>query len=127
MTVNAMTVDVEDYFQVSAFEKIISRKDWDNCQHRVERNTHKVLDIFKAKNIKATFFTLGWVAERYPSVVKRIVEEGHELASHGYSHIRVINQTPIEFFEDISRTKALLEDMSGISSPFASLRAVRAG
>lgn len=109
-----MTVDVEDYFQVSAFENIITRKDWDTHPHRVEQNTHKVLDIFSAKGIKATFFTLGWVAERYPGVVKRIVEEGHELASHGYYHIRVVNQTPAEFFEDICKTKSLLEDLSGI-------------
>ncbi len=111
---NAMTVDVEDYFQVSAFEKIITRKDWDSYPHRVEKNTHKVLDIFAEKNIKATFFTLGWVAERYPSVVKRIVDEGHELASHGYYHVRVINQTPEEFYSDVTRTKALLEDLGGV-------------
>ncbi len=114
MVANAMTVDVEDYFQVSAFEKIITRNDWDSHPHRVEANTHKVLDIFAAKNIKATFFTLGWVAERYPNIVKRIVEDGHELASHGYYHVRVINQTPEEFYADITRTKALLEDLGGV-------------
>jgi len=114
MIKNAMTVDVEDYFQVSAFEKIITRKDWDSYPHRVEANTHKVLDLFAAKKIKGTFFTLGWVAERYPSIVKRIVKEGHELASHGYYHIRVVNQKPEEFYADISRTKALLEDIGGV-------------
>ena len=115
MIANAMTVDVEDYFQVSAFENIITRQDWDKHPHRVEANTHKVLDIFAAKNIKATFFTLGWVAERYPGVVKRIVDDGHELASHGYYHVRVVNQTPQEFYADITKTKALLEDLGGVA------------
>ena len=114
MIKNAMTVDVEDYFQVSAFEKIITRADWDAYPHRVEINTNKVLDIFEANGVKATFFTLGWVAERYPALVKRIVAEGHELASHGYYHVRVINQSPEEFYADISRTKALLEDLGGV-------------
>lgn len=109
-----MTVDVEDYFQVSAFEKIITRDDWDNYPHRVEINTHKVLDLFDEKNIKATFFTLGWVAERYPGVVRRIVDDGHELASHGYYHVRVVNQKPAEFYSDITKTKALLEDLGGV-------------
>jgi len=114
MIKNAMTVDVEDYFQVSAFEKIITRDDWKSYPHRVEMNTHKVLDLFEEKNIKATFYTLGWVAELYPSVVKRIVDDGHELASHGYYHVRVVNQNPAEFYEDITRTKALLEDIGGV-------------
>jgi len=112
--VNAMTVDVEDYFQVSAFEKTISREDWNNIPHRVENNTNKILDIFQEHGVKATFFMLGWVAERYPALIKRIVEEGHELASHGYFHIRVINQTREEFRQDIIKTKKLLEDLSGI-------------
>lgn len=111
---NAMTVDVEDYFQVSAFEKTISRADWDKVPHRVEANTHRVMDMFAARAVKATFFTLGWVAERYPSIVKRIVADGHELASHGYSHVRATEQTPAEFFEDVSRTKKMLEDMGGV-------------
>lgn len=112
--VNAMTVDVEDYFQVSAFEKNIDRQQWDSMPCRVENNTNKILDLFSNSNTRATFFTLGWVAERYPSLVKRIVDEGHELASHGYYHIRVTQQTPIEFREDIVRTKGLLEDISGV-------------
>ncbi len=110
---NAMTVDVEDYFQVSAFEPYIDKKQWDSLPHRVENNTNRILDLFSQNDIKATFFTLGWVAERYPSLIKRIVSDGHELASHGYEHIRVTEQTQIEFREDITRTKKLLEDFSG--------------
>ena len=79
---NAMTVDVEDYFQVSAFEGVVEKKDWDSISLRVGDNTHRLLDIFAANNVKSTFFTLGWVAQRCPEVVKRIVNEGHELASH---------------------------------------------
>ncbi len=110
---NSMTVDVEDYFQVSAFEKIIPRSEWDNISARVEKNTERVLDMFDEAGVKGTFFMLGWVAERYPGLVKRIVADGHELASHGYSHIRVVHQKPPAFFDDIVRTKKLLEDMSG--------------
>ncbi len=111
---NAMTVDVEDYFQVSAFEKTVSRSDWDTFPCRVENNTHRILDIFSEANVKATFFMLAWVAQRYPSLVKRIVDEGHELASHGLEHIRVTQQTPEEFRIDVSKTKSILEDMSGV-------------
>ncbi len=113
MKKNAMTVDVEDYFQVSAFERYIERGDWDKLPCRVEQNTQRILDIFAENNVKATFFTLGWVAERYPSLVKRMVEEGHELASHGYEHIRVTQQTPEQFRQDVIKTKALLEDIGG--------------
>ena len=108
-----MTCDVEDYFQVSAFEPFVSRNEWDKWECRVERNTQKVLDIFSDTGTKATFFTLGWVAERYPELVKRMVEEGHEVASHGYSHIRATTQTPEEFRADIIKTKSILEDLSG--------------
>lgn len=111
---NAMSVDVEDYFQVSAFESIIERQDWENLPCRVEQNTHRVMDIFDQHQVKATFFILGWVAERYPGLVKRIVEDGHELASHGYQHTRVTEQTPEQFREDVTRTKAMLEDMGGV-------------
>jgi polysaccharide deacetylase family protein (PEP-CTERM system associated) len=114
ITMNAMTVDVEDYFQVSAFEPYIDKKQWDNLPHRVQQNTHKILDLFGDKQIKATFFTLGWVAERYPDLVHRIVKEGHELACHGYEHIRVTEQTPEQFRADISKSKQLLEDMGGV-------------
>jgi polysaccharide deacetylase family protein (PEP-CTERM system associated) len=110
---NAMTVDVEDYFQVSAFERTIDRTQWEHLPCRVEQNTNRILDLFDNAGIKATFFTLGWVAERYPNLIKRIVNEGHELASHGYSHVRVTQQQPAEFREDITKTKKLLEDLSG--------------
>lgn len=118
---NAMTVDVEDYFQVSAFERVISRDDWDRVPHRVERNTNRILDLFAAQGVKGTFFTLGWIAERYPALVRRIVADGHELASHGYSHIRVTQQQPAEFRADVIRTKKLLEDLGG-----AAIRGYRA-
>ena len=85
---NAMSVDVEDYFQVQAFAGRISRADWDSMPHRVEQNTDRVLGIFDDAGIKATFFTLGWVAERYPALIRRIVDQGHELASHGMAHFR---------------------------------------
>lgn len=111
--VNAMTVDVEDYFQVSAFSGHISRADWDTLPCRVEANTHRVLDIFAAGGAKATFFTLGWVAERYPDLVRRIAAEGHEVASHGMAHFRVGDQTPDEFGEDVRRTRGILQDVSG--------------
>jgi len=111
---NAMTVDVEDYFQVSAFEPYINRDQWDRLPHRVQNNTNKILDIFAEHNVQATFFVLGWVAQRFPELLKRIVNEGHELASHGFSHIRVTQQTPAEFQEDIVRTKQLLEDIAGV-------------
>ena len=110
---NAMTVDVEDYFQVSAFEKHIDKSQWDSLPHRVADNTSRILDLFAAHQVKATFFTLAWVAERYPDLIRRIVAEGHELASHGYQHIRVTAQTPEQFRADIKKTKQILEDISG--------------
>src|SRR5210317_1700704 len=111
--VNAMSVDVEDYFQVSAFENTIDSKDWGKLPCRVEANTNCILDLFAEHDTKATFFMLGWVAERYPGLVRRIVESGHELASHGYTHTRVTQQTPEAFSEDIAKTKTLLEDVAG--------------
>lgn len=108
-----MSVDVEDYFQVSAFEPYINKNEWDQIPHRVERNTNIILDLFLHAEIKATFFTLGWVAERYPALVRRIVDEGHELACHGYKHIRVTEQNEIEFRQDIVKSKKILEDLSG--------------
>lgn len=110
---NAMTVDVEDYFQVSAFESYIDKRQWDSLDLRVANNTHRLLDTFAEFDKKATFFTLGWVAERCPSLIKRIVDEGHELACHGYEHIRVTEQTPDQFRADIIKTKRILEDLSG--------------
>ena len=91
-----MTVDVEDYFQVSAFEGCIDRSQWEQLPCRVEGNTERILELFDEAGVKATFFTLGWVAERYPNLIRRIVAEGHELASHGYSHVRVTLQQPAE-------------------------------
>ncbi|HUZ73892.1 MAG TPA: XrtA system polysaccharide deacetylase [Stellaceae bacterium] len=110
---NAMTVDVEDYFQVQAFADVIARDAWETLPRRVERNTDRLLDIFAAAGVKATFFTLGWVAERHPRLVRRIVAEGHELASHGYAHQRADGQTAAEFRADVVRTKAILEDQGG--------------
>ena len=110
-----MTVDVEDYLHVSAFEKHIRREDWDSLPCRVEANTNRILDIFAERQVKSTFFMLGWVAERYPALVRRLVAEGHELASHGYSHVRVTEQTPDEFREDVIRNKKLLEDLGGVA------------
>lgn len=111
--VNAMSVDVEDYFQVQAFADHIRREDWPSFECRVERNTERVLEIFAAGHCHATFFTLGWVAERYPALVRRIVEGGHELASHGYAHFRADSQSPAEFRQDVERTRKLLEDVGG--------------
>lgn len=112
---NAMTVDVEDYFQVSAFESHIPRADWDHTATRVEANVNRILDTFAAHEVKATFFTLGWVAQRHPDMVRRIVAEGHELASHGWEHIRANTQTPDAFSEDVRRTKGVLEDLGGVA------------
>ncbi|MGD8875274.1 MAG: DUF3473 domain-containing protein [Gammaproteobacteria bacterium] len=108
-----MTVDVEDYFQVSAFEGVVKRSDWERLPCRVEQNTDHILELFDGHGVTATFFMLGWVAERYPGLVRRIVAAGHELASHGYSHIRVTRQAPQAFSEDVSKTRKLLEDTAG--------------
>ena len=108
-----MTVDVEDYFQVAAFDKLVKPEDWDNFSPRVERNTERLLDLFAEHDTKATFFTLGWVAERFPGLIKRIVAEGHELASHGTMHQKASMQTPEQFKADVGGAKRLLEDISG--------------
>jgi polysaccharide deacetylase family protein (PEP-CTERM system associated) len=115
MMLNAMTIDVEDYFHVEAFAGTISRDRWDSLPCRVERNTERLLQIFSDADVKATFFMLGWVAERYPQLVRRITANGHELASHGYTHHRADSQAPEEFRADIRRTKALLEDLGGVA------------
>lgn len=109
----ALTVDVEDYFHVSAFESVIDTSNWKNLELRVEQNTHKLLELFESKNAKCTFFTLGWVAERCPHLIKAIVEQGHELASHGYAHQRATAMSKAEFREDVSKSKTILEDLSG--------------
>ncbi|MBK7363907.1 MAG: DUF3473 domain-containing protein [Nitrosomonas sp.] len=110
---NALTIDVEDYFQVSAFDPYISRNDWDSIPCRVERNIDRILSLLEKKGINATFFTLGWIAKRYPSMVRRIVENGHELASHGCDHNRVTELGSNEFYKDIADSKKILEDISG--------------
>jgi len=110
---NAMSVDVEDYFQVSAFEPYVARAAWDAQPCRVEQNVDRILALFEEHRVTATFFTLGWVAERYPALVRRMIEAGHELASHGWAHVRVTQQTAPQFREDVLRTKHLLEDVSG--------------
>lgn len=111
---NVISVDVEDYFQVSAFEHSISRNDWDNLEHRVSSNIDRILQIFSDHQIRATFFTLGWVAERYPDIVKKIVAGGHELASHGFGHQRVSDLTRDEFRADLLKAKNILQDISGL-------------
>jgi len=111
--INALTIDVEDYFQVSAFAPHIARTEWDQRECRVERNMDRILGLLARHQTQATFFTLGWIAERYPQLVRRIVEEGHELASHGYGHQRASDLSRDEFRDDVTRAKALLEDIGG--------------
>ena len=111
---NALTIDVEDYFQVSAFAPYIRRSDWNSRECRVERNIDRILQMLNAGDTKATFFTLGWIAERYPALVRRIVAEGHELASHGYGHERASDLSEAAFAEDVGRAKKLLEDLGGV-------------
>jgi polysaccharide deacetylase family protein (PEP-CTERM system associated) len=111
---NALTIDVEDYFQVSAFAPYIQRSDWGQRECRVERNVDLILDLLDTHQARATFFTLGWIAERYPALVRAIVARGHELASHGYGHQRVSDLTPAAFSADIESAKKILEDMTGV-------------
>ena len=110
-----MSIDVEDYFHVSAFASHVRREDWDRMPCRVERNVDAILTMLDQHKTHATFFMLGWVAERFPGLVRRIVEQGHELASHGYFHQRATEQSRDEFRQDVKRSKALLEDIAGIS------------
>jgi polysaccharide deacetylase family protein (PEP-CTERM system associated) len=109
-----MTVDVEDYFQVQAFAGVVRRDQWDSIGSRVEANVDRILTMFAEAEISATFFTLGWVAERHPAIVRRIVAAGHELASHGYGHERVDRQAPAAFRDDVRRARLLLEDLGGV-------------
>lgn len=111
--INALTIDVEDYFQVSAFAPYIRRDEWDSRECRVERNVGRILELLAARDVKATFFTLGWIAERYPQLVRDIVAQGHELASHGYGHQRASDLDRAAFREDIVRAKGILESLSG--------------
>jgi polysaccharide deacetylase family protein (PEP-CTERM system associated) len=112
---NALTIDVEDYFQVSAFAPYIARQDWERRECRVERNVDRILEMLARRDTKATFFTLGWIAERYPQIVRAIVSQGHEIASHGYGHQRVTDLGEPEFRADIERAKGILESLSGVA------------
>ena len=113
MVRNALSVDVEDWFQVGAFETVIAQTSWSALEHRVEANTDACLAMFDEAGVKGTFFTLGWVAERQPSLIRRIVDQGHELASHGWDHARVFTMTAAEFAADLAKTRKTLEDLGG--------------
>lgn len=110
---NALSVDVEDWFQVGAFDKILTKADWPQLESRVARNTDRVLDLFDRAGVKATFFTLGWAAEKAPEQMRRIVAEGHEIASHGWDHDRVFTLGPDRFRADLRRARAAIEDAAG--------------
>ncbi len=111
---NYLTVDVEDYFQVSAFENIVGKNKWNNYTPRVEENTKRILDIFDSYNVKATFFILGWIAEKFPTLVKEIQRRGHELGCHSYWHRKIYQLTQDEFREDTIRAKTIIEDIAGV-------------
>jgi polysaccharide deacetylase family protein (PEP-CTERM system associated) len=112
---NALSVDVEDWFQVGAFERVIAKADWELLPRRVERNADAVLDLFEEAGVKGTFFTLGWVAARHPALVRRIVEAGHEIASHGWDHDRVFTLTPEAFRTDLRAAHAAIADAGGMA------------
>lgn len=112
---NGLSVDVEDWFQVGAFETVIDRADWDGLDCRVERNCQQILALFKEADVKGTFFTLGWIAERYPAMMRRIAAAGHEIASHGWDHARVFTLGRDAFAADIERARKVLEDVTGQS------------
>ena len=111
---NALTIDVEDYFQVSAFAPHIHRQEWNSRECRVERNVGRILQMLSRRQVRATFFTLGWIAERYPKLIRQIADQGHEVASHGYGHERASDQTEDAFFADIQLAKVILEDLCGV-------------
>lgn len=110
---NALSVDVEDWFQVGAFERVIARESWDSLPQRAEANTMAVLELFEQAGVKGTFFTLGWIAERHPQLLRRIADAGHELASHGYDHQRVFTFSPEQFRDDLRKSRYLIEDACG--------------
>ena len=112
---HALTVDVEDYFQVQAFADVIAPAAWEDLPRRVQANTERLLALFAGAGVQATFFTLGWVAERHPALIRRIVAGGHELASHGHMHQRVDGQRPEEFRADVARARCVLEDAGGVA------------
>ena len=118
---NALSIDVEEYFQVSAFEKCIHISQWQNYSSRVERNIDQILELLNDFNYKATFFTLGWIAKRHPQLIKRVHSEGHEVACHGLEHVRVQNQNEEQFEADVKQAKQILEDV--ISAPVYGYRA----
>jgi polysaccharide deacetylase family protein (PEP-CTERM system associated) len=111
---NALTIDVEDYYHVSAFEKVVRIEDWERHESRVEKNTDRVLAMLDDMHVKATFFILGWVAQRYPQLVRRIVSAQHEVACHGYTHRRIHTLTPEEFCHEIRQAKRVIEDAGGV-------------
>jgi polysaccharide deacetylase family protein (PEP-CTERM system associated) len=113
--VNGLSVDVEDWFQVGAFESVIERDDWNSLADRVDRNVREILELFDAAEVKATFFTLGWVAQRHGGLMREIVSRGHELASHGWDHGRVFRMERKAFAEDIARARKVLEDAAGVA------------
>ena len=110
---NALTIDVEDYFQVSAFAPHIARGDWPRLECRVEANVERILRLLDGQGIHATFFTLGWIAERYPAMLRRIAAAGHEVASHGHAHLRASQQSRLEFLHDVVQSKTILEQLTG--------------
>jgi polysaccharide deacetylase family protein (PEP-CTERM system associated) len=110
---NALTIDVEDYYHVTGFESVVRRADWDGYESRVERNTHRLLDLLDTHHTRGTFFVLGWVAERHPQLVRTIHARGHEVASHGYAHQRIYTQSPAQFQQETQRSLRLLEDIIG--------------
>ncbi len=111
---NAVTVDVEDYFQVQAYADVVARDQWDTFERRVEANSDRILENFSSYGVHGTFFTLGWVAKRHPALIRRIVDAGHELASHGYNHQRVDHLSQKDFRADVNRARCLLEDIGGV-------------
>ena len=119
--VNALTFDVEDYFHVSAFDRVVPRSRWDSLEHRVDASTDRVLAVLADADVRATFFVLGWVAERFPGLVRRIAAGGHELASHGYGHRLVYELSPDEFRQDLRRSRAAIE--SAVAAPIVGYRA----
>ncbi|OEZ87267.1 peptidoglycan deacetylase [Janthinobacterium sp. HH104] len=112
---NALTIDVEDYFQVSAFAPHIARADWPRLECRVEANIERILLLLDSRRIHATFFTLGWIAERYPAMLRRVADAGHEVASHGYAHLRASDQSAAQFADDVRRSKTILEQLTGLA------------
>jgi polysaccharide deacetylase family protein (PEP-CTERM system associated) len=111
---NAISVDVEDYFHASAFDRVVARASWDDYESRVVANTHRLLDLFEQQRVHGTFFVLGWVATKFPSLVQEIASRGHELASHGFHHQLVYMLTPAQFRDDIRRAKGTIEEAGGV-------------